>query len=267
MWCETPRCRSRASASDDPHREDRRCRRARASCSTASAAARPPWPERGPGAHDPRPDRADHRAVALPRAQASAEAIDTAWTSPSRHGETATAIADQAVAPKRAHRVREGDRERAAGELDVGDAQPSLPQPRARRRKLAVERAADDRHPVERLRQLAVLLDVPGRRLQRRVGQAHHVGVRLRLRVEAASEVRVEDVEAARAERELPGLRVHDHVVADLDRAGEARVGDAGLAVDLEPDEILVALRDRRDGAPAEAKRHRRRGPRRRAPE
>ena len=56
---------------------------------------------------------------------------------------------------------------------------------------------------------------------------------RLGGQVEAAREVGVEDVEAARAEPELARLDVDEHVVAQLDRPGQPRVGDARHAVDL----------------------------------
>ena len=66
---------------------------------------------------------------------------------------------------------------------------------------------------------------------------------------EPASQVRVEDVEAAGAELEHPRLLVHEHVVPNLDVAGQPRVRHARDPVDLEPDEALVPLRDRGDAA------------------
>ena len=67
----------------------------------------------------------------------------------------------------------------------------------------------------------------------------------LRREPEPARQVRVEDVEAARAELEQPRLLVHEHLVPHLDLAGQPRVGDARDAVDLEPEEALVSLHER----------------------
>ena len=80
--------------------------------------------------------------------------------------------------------------------------------------------------------------------------------------VEAASEVYVEDVETAGSKAELDRLHVHEHLVPEGDRAGHARVGDAGAAVHLQPDEPVMPLSHRRHGALAQAKHS---GPRRRA--
>ena len=77
-----------------------------------------------------------------------------------------------------------------------------------------------------------------------------------------AGQVRVEDVEAAGAELEQAGLLVHEHVVADLDRAGQTRVGDAGDPVDLEPDQPLARLEHGRDDPASKPERHRRRAQR-----
>ena len=64
----------------------------------------------------------------------------------------------------------------------------------------------------------------------------------LRREPEAAREVRVEDVEAARAELEQPRLLVHEHLVPHLDLARQPRVGDARDPVHLEPDEARHPL-------------------------
>ena len=98
-----------------------------------------------------------------------------------------------------------------------------------------MERAADDGHPVQALGKLAVLLDESHRRLNGRVRKRHHVRVRRGLQTEPAREIRVQDVESARAEPELARLNVHEHVVSDLDRARQPRIRDARLAVDLDP--------------------------------
>ena len=143
---------------------------------------------------------------------------------------------------------------RAAFELDVGD--PEAPKRGANRRDLAVERTRDDGHPVEAHGKLEVLLTVPPRELERRVRQLHHVRTVLDAEVEATRQVDVQHVEPARTELELPRLDVHDDVVAHLDRPGQARIGDARRAVDLEPDETVVLLENRGD-APASKAQHR----------
>ncbi len=101
-----------------------------------------------------------------------------------------------------------------------------------------------------------LLLRESRRRLQRRVGQRHDVRPGLRVEAEPAREVGVEDVEAARAEPELARLDVDEHLVAERDGAGQARVGDAGLTVDLAADEPLMPLEHGRDGSPPQPERH-----------
>ena len=64
---------------------------------------------------------------------------------------------DEPALLQRPHRVREGDRQRASGELQVRDTL-ALADPRAHRRDLAVEGAADDRHLAEGGREPALLL-------------------------------------------------------------------------------------------------------------
>jgi hypothetical protein len=119
-----------------------------------------------------------------------------------------------------------------------------------------VQRTRDNGHPVEALGKLDVLLSVAQRELQRRVRQLHHMRSGLGAEVETARQVDVQHVEPARSELELPRLDVHDDVVADLDRPGQARIGDARRAVDLEPDETVVLLENRGD-APASKAQHR----------
>ena len=156
---------------------------------------------------------------------------------------------------ERPHRVRERDRERASGELDVRDATPG--EGGAGGRELAVEAEADDRDVVDPLEgRVVVLLGVPVRELPGRVRPRHDVRALVRREPEPAREVRVEDVEAPGAEAELGRLDVDDDDVALLDRAREPRVRDARIAVDLEADEAVDALPDRADGPPAEPERH-----------
>jgi len=68
------------------------------------------------------------------------------------------------------------------------------------------------------VRERILLLNVPDGVLGRRIGMHHDVRSRLRVEAEPAREVRVEDIEAARAELELPRLDVDEHLVADGDR-------------------------------------------------
>ena len=162
-------------------------------------------------------------------------------------------------------RVRQRDGQRPAGQLHVRHPN-ALADSGHGRSHLRVKRAADDRHPVQGLRQLAVLLDEARRGLERRVREGHHVRARLDLQPEAARQVRVEHVEPARSQLQLTRLDVDDHLVPDLDGAGQARVRDAGLAVDLDPREPFDLLHDGGDGSAPQAKRHSSRARRRRAP-
>ena len=72
-------------------------------------------------------------------------------------------------------------------------------------------------------------------------------------RVEAAREVRVQDVKPARPELELPGLDVDDDLVSQLDGPCQARVRNRRLAVDLETSRVVVLLADSGDRAPPKA--------------
>ena len=74
---------------------------------------------------------------------------------------------------------------------------------------------------------------------------------------EPARQVRVEDVEAARAEPESARLLVHEDVVTELDLSRQPRIRDAGDPIDLEPDETLVTLADRGYQAAPKPERHR----------
>ena len=169
----------------------------------------------------------------------------TQSTSPSRHGATAIARTEEPTFLERPNGVRQRDGKRAAAHLDVGD--PSPGERGAHRSDLAVQRAEHDRHPVERLRELAVLLTAPESDLPRRVRKRHHVRPFLGPEPEPARQVRVEDVEPARPELEQPRLLVDEHLVADLDLAGQPRVGDARDPVHLEPDQTVLPLADRGD--------------------
>jgi len=69
---------------------------------------------------------------------------------------------------------------------------------------------------------------------------------------EASRQVRVQDVEAARAEAQLERLRVHDDVVSERDRPGEPGIRDARTTVDLEARETRMALANRGHPPPAQ---------------
>ncbi len=120
-----------------------------------------------------------------------------------------------------------------------------------------MEAETHDRQPVHPLGcGLLVLLREARRVLARRIRQTHDVRAVLDREPEPAREVRVEDVEAARAEAELDRLAVDEHDVADLDVPREPRVGDAGRSVHLEPEEPVEALPDHGHVAPAEPDGH-----------
>ena len=258
VWCETPRWRFRSSAPEARTAMTGTPPSASAALA-ASAAASPPCPKRVPVPTIPGPiaQTATSCSGARPGERRSdRRALDVRVEA----GRNRRASPPRARARAASRTVSESETGSAPpGELDVGDAQPA--ERRADRRELAVQRAADDRQPAQLRVRLARLLDVEPRVLQRRVRQHHHVRALLGRELEAARQVRVEDVEPARAELELARLDVDEHLVVELDRAGQRRVGDAGDAVHLQPDELLVALMDRRDLPAAQAKRHR---PRRR---
>ena len=83
------------------------------------------------------------------------------------------------------------------------------------------------------------------------------MGSRRGREVEPARQVRVQDVEAARAESERARLHVDEHVVAEGDRAGDTRVRDARRTVHLATHEPLVALDDGGNGTAPKRERHR----------
>ena len=85
--------------------------------------------------------------------------------------------------------------------------------------------------------------------LSGRVRKLHHVGVGFREEIETSSEIGVQHVETTRSEREVASLRVHDHLVAERNRAGEPRVRDARFTVHFEPGQALDPLDDRGDAA------------------
>ena len=111
---------------------------------------------------------------------------------------------------------------RTASENETGSAPPAswtyatrTRQRRADRGDLASAASSTRRACRPATRRRAVLLHVRHRVLQRRVRELHHVSARLGRQPEAAREVRVQHVEAARAELQLARLHVHDHVVPE----------------------------------------------------
>ena len=74
--------------------------------------------------------------------------------------------------------------------------------------------------------------------------------------VEAAGEVRVEDVVAACAEPKLDRLDVDEHVVAARHGTRQSRIRDARTTVHLQTHEAVVPLRDRSDRPAPERHRH-----------
>ena len=149
-------------------------------------------------------------------------------------------------------RVGERQGQRSARELHVRHAGVRS-DACAHRCDLAVEGAAHDGDPGQRRRQRPPFLTVVDRGLARRVRQLHDVRAGIRRKVETAREVHVQHVEAAGPELELARLCVDDHLVAELDGAGEPGIRDAGPAVHLDPRKPFDAFDDR--GHPAASKR------------
>lgn len=75
------------------------------------------------------------------------------------------------------------------------------------------------------------------------------MGSRIGRKIEAAREVRVEDVEAAGPQAELDRLDIDDHLVTDGHRARQAGVRDAVSPVHLKPHEPIETLDHGPDGA------------------
>ena len=112
VWCETPRWRSLSSASETRDRDHRHGRRARA----PRSPPRPRQARRGRAASRSRRSRGRSRrphVEALGLRPRERRGRETHWTSPSKHGATATAVSRDR-APQRPHRVRERDRQRTA---------------------------------------------------------------------------------------------------------------------------------------------------------
>ena len=184
VWCERPRCRSRSSASETRAARTGRPPRARAALA-AVAAASPPWPRREAVPTIPGPIAQTATSYSLrPRERGPRRhALDV----PAEAGSDRRGRGDQFSRAQLPNGVGQRQRQRAALQLDVRDPQPG--QRRADRRELAVQRAAHDRHAVERRRRLAGLLPVRQRELRRRVRQLHDVRAGLRLELEAARQV------------------------------------------------------------------------------
>ena len=207
------------------------------------------------GADDARADRADDGVVALRLGPGERRRRGDELRVAVEARRDGARDREQAALRERPHRVGQRHRQRAARDLDVRDARTG--EPGADGRHLAVQRAEDDRHARRASRQLVRLLLATDRYLAGRVRQRHHVGALLRREPEPARQVRVEDVEAARAELEQPRLLVHEHVVPHLDLARQPRIGDAGDPVHLEPDEPGQRFDDRGDGSASKPERHR----------
>ena len=153
---------------------------------------------------------------------------------------------------QRSQRVGQRDRQGAARELNVRDPR-CLPDSRADRHDLAVQRTADDGQPGQGVRQRPPLLRMASSALCGRVGKLHHVSVAFRWQIEPARQIRAENIEATGSEFQLARLRVDEHVVAKRHRAGDPRICDTGNAVHLESGQTLDPLDD--GGYPAASKR------------
>ena len=127
-----------------------------------------------PGADDPGPDRADDRLVTGRRGPGQRGRNADALLLPAEAGSHRDRRRQELTLPHDTHAVREWERQRPAGKLDVCDAK-ALVDTRAHRRDLAVKRAADDGQTAEPLRERVSLLGVGNSDLQRRIRQLHHV--------------------------------------------------------------------------------------------
>ena len=256
VWWETPRWRSRASAS----------RHATATTGRPPSAAprSPPRPRRArrgrgrAGPDDPRADRADRDVEALRRGPGERRRTPRRTaTSPPKHAPTATATPTR---PRSCSARTVSDSETGSappGELDVRDAHARAAPAQTGATWLCSEQqttgmpSSDSRRasPSSSACRAARLTGVYGSFITCAPGSAGEP--------EPARQVRVQHVEAAGAEAELARLRVHDHLVAERDRAGQPRVRDARRAVHLDPRRAPRAARATAvTRAAPEAKRH-----------
>ena len=173
------------------------------------------------GSDDPGADRADGHVVLPPRPGERGGRRDALGVRVEARRDRGGRRHEPSLA-QRPHRVRERDRQRTAGELHVGDAQPV--ECGADRRELAVQGAADDRHPVSAPPRPR---PPPRRRAGRAAAACTAAPSRARPPPAGSSsprrQVRVEHVEAARAELELACLHVDEHLVLQLDGPGQRR--------------------------------------------
>ena len=246
-WCETPRWRSRGSASEMRTASTGRPPSALATLA-ASASASAPWPSARAGADDARARRRrrPRRNPAPSPTRARRPTVDALRR---RRRGTARPRA-------RPRRARAPSAARTVSESETGRAPPATCTYATRSPASAAHTGATwlcsvqqhDGQPAERVRER---LRPPPRGSDASwpgvYGSAITCAPSSGGKPEAAREVRVEDVEAAGAELEQPRLLVHEHLVPHLDLARQPRVGDAGDAVDLEPDEARQLLDDRRD--------------------
>ena len=154
----------------------------------------------------------------------------------------------QAVLAQLRHHARVASGQRAARGLDIAEAclRSLLCERPCERGELAVQREHGDGLCERQLRGIGgrvgvAFLDRAHGVLEARVVELHDVRARCALAVQAAAEVHVDDVRAARAEPQLDGFDVHDELVAGLRRADKAEVRDrsAALAADLDRKALL----------------------------
>ena len=222
----------------------------------ASATARPPWPKRGAGADDARPDRRRRRtSKPCAFAQASAEADgQRLHVAVEARRDRDRRLEQAAASSGRRTRVRERHRQRAAAELrDRRRARPS-PIPATTGASWLCSPQQTTGSPSRIVGERARCSSTHGAAAWPGVyGSAITWAPSGGASAQPPRQVRVERRRSRRAELEVARLGVDEHRVADLDRPGLPRVRDAGRPVDLAADQLVEALRDGRDGAPAQA--------------
>ena len=239
VWWDTPRWRSRSSASrPSPRRPaDRRVR-------TRCSQPRPPRARRDRGAfRSPRSgvDRADGgvepRRLSSRRARKPSQ---TQCASPSMQDSTATATSTR---PRPSTRGRRRRGKRAALRPAAGAAR-SPADARADRSDLAVQRAADDRHAGEPFDQLLGLSPACGTACWSDVyGSFQGHGRWLGEQVEPAGQGSRGAGRSRPSRARGRGLDVDDHLVALFILFRQPRVGDAWRVVDLTANEFAAARR------------------------
>ena len=251
MWWETPRCRAARVA---PEMRTARIGRPPSAAPRSPRRRRPARRDRARArADDPGPDRARRRRETLAprprerRRQSRRRRRRRRRRRPQRPRPREPALL------QRPHRVREGDRQRAAGKLHVRDTH-ALPSPAqtgatwlcSEQQTTGIPpRAARRARPPPRRARAATCSGVYGSFITCAPGSAGSSRPRVRFAYRTSKPP--EPSPSSRA------CDVDEHLVPSSTGPVSARVGDAGRAVDLEPRETLEAFEHRRDRAAAAA--------------